>query len=99
MKISAGLAEINAIQTSGKIGKTEKAFVWPVYNAGKVERIHSFARRTESNAYYSKPSNEDHLKLLDIYMQSEETEYTKSGITSKKTAISQPSGNFFDAVV
>ena len=76
---------------------SEKFYVWPLYNAGRVENIHGVTRRTESNITYSKPSPEDHDKMLNLMKSNSHQEYSPSGI-SRKTAIGIQPGSFFDAL-
>lgn len=97
MRISTGMAEIGFSGMANNRIASEKFYVWPLYNAGRVENIHGVTRRTESNITYSKPSPEDHDKMLALMKSGSHHEYSPAGISRKTTSGIQP-GSFFDAL-
>ena len=96
MRISSGMAEINFGNPPNRIA-SEKFYVWPLYNAGRVETIHGVMRRTESNVTYSKPTTEDRDRLLAMMNDNPQKEYSPAGTLRAKTYGIQP-GSFFDAI-
>jgi hypothetical protein len=97
MRISSGLAEINYNSPQTNRIVSEKIFTWPVYNAGKIEKIHGVTRHTESNITYSKPSVEDRIKLLSMSDSNAEMTYTQAGEHRSSRAVAP--GSLFDAIV
>ncbi len=98
MRISSGLAEIGfGIHQGGRIA-SEKFYVWPLYNAGRVETIHGVTRRTESNGIYTKPSPEDRDRIMNLAKEQTENEYSPSGRISKTPPGIRP-GSLFEAIV
>ena len=98
MRISSGMAEIGFNALHGSRIASEQFYVWPLYNAGKVESIHSVTRRTESNVTYSKPSQEDRERIMDLARDRSFNEYSPSGKIGRPAAGFQP-GSLFDAIV
>jgi hypothetical protein len=98
MKISGGISEITLPSATGNV-RSEKIFIWPRYNAGRVYRAQGVAGRTRSSVVYSKPTMEDHFKLLTSARNSYEIAYSAAGrIVVKNLSAYQP-GSFFDALV
>ncbi len=97
MMISNGISEIRLHQSGVHRTESERIFVWPLYNAGKVEKIHGVTRHTESNAMYAKPSGDDREKILSMSAHRSEVTYTPRG-DQKSHLMLQP-GSLFDAVV
>lgn len=98
MRISSGVAEIGVSTIHGNRMIAEKAFVWPVYDAGSVNRIRGVTRRTDSNVTYTKPSPEDHIELLQKADGFIELEYTPKGTIARKNSLAYQPGAFFDAL-
>ena len=96
MQISSGISEINFFNTN-KVS-TEKIYSWPLYNSGKVDKIHSITRRTETNNTYTKPSFEDKEKLIGISLQQTHSEYNSKGLKIKNLSAIPP-GSLFNAIV
>jgi len=96
MRISSGISEIYFHNPANDI-KSERVFVWPVYNAGRIENIHGITRQTQSNVIYAKPSNEDKEKILTHYSARPEETYTQKG-NRQPLQTFQP-GTLFDALV
>jgi len=98
MRISTGIAELHlASAQSGRV-KAEKAYLWPVYDAGKITNIHGVTKRTDSNSVYSKPLPEEHIRLLQELHNSPIAEYTPRGLASERRSVSYQPGTFFDAL-
>lgn len=98
MRISSGFAEIGFNMTGSQRIASEQFYVWPLYNAGKVENIHSVTRRTESNVTYMKPSPQDRVRIMDLSKDSSMKEYSASGKLQSPVHGIQP-GSLFDAIV
>lgn len=98
MKISSGFSEININTLQSNKIRSEKLYVWPVYDQGKVEQIHAVTRRTESNIAYSKPVESDHMKLMGISRNTFESEYNSSGKVTQRSVLAAQPGTFFDAI-
>ncbi|MCU0845752.1 MAG: hypothetical protein MUC76_12600 [Spirochaetes bacterium] len=98
MKISSGIAEISLSIHQGNRIVSEKAFLWPAYNAGKVTSIHGIMRQTESNATYITPSPEERERLLGALFNSPATEYSSKGRVYENRYLSYQPGTFFDAL-
>ena len=73
------MAEIGFAAQGGQRIASERFYVWPLYNAGRVENIHGVARRTESNILYAKPSPEDRNRIMDLAKDRSFSEYSPSG--------------------
>lgn len=97
MRISTGIADIAFSALQGTKAGSEKFFVWPLYNAGRIESIHGVSRRTESNAVYLKPSPEDRERILNLAKNQSENEYSSSGRLGSTPAWVRP-GSLFDAL-
>jgi hypothetical protein len=98
MKISAGISEIALPSAMGKV-RSEKIFIWPRYNSGRVYRTRGVAGKTKSSVVYSKPAMEDHFKLLAFARNSHEIAYSAAGRTIVKNPSAYQPGSFFDALV
>ncbi len=98
MKISSGIAELNLSTYQGGRIVSEKAFLWPAYNAGKVTSIHGIMRQTESNATYIKPSPEERERLLGDLFNAPAPEYSSKGRVYTNRYLSYQPGTFFDAL-
>jgi hypothetical protein len=98
MRISSGMADIGFNTLPGSRIASERFYVWPLYNAGRVESIRGVTRRTESNAVYSKPSPEGREKILDLAKDRSYHEYSPSGRIGGPHTGLQP-GSLFDAIV
>ncbi len=97
MRISAGIAEISFTNLQGTRPASDKFFVWPLYNAGRIDSIHGVSRRTESNALYLKPSPEDRERILNIAKNHSENEYSSSGKIGNTPTWVRP-GSLFEAL-
>jgi hypothetical protein len=97
MRISSGMAEIGYGNLLSSRIASEKFYIWPLYNSGRVENIHGVTRRTESNITYSKPSSEDRDKLLAAMNDNSLQEYSPAGKYHRRSFGIHP-GSFFDAL-
>ncbi len=96
MRISSGIAEISQHSYRNNRVENSKMYVWPVYNAGRVEQIRGITRKTDSNVVYSKPTVEDAEKIHKLVTENTMSEYTASGSQDMKVSI-EP-GTLFDAI-
>lgn len=97
MRISSGMAEIGFSNLPGMRVASERFFVWPLYNAGRVESIQGVTRRMESNVIYSKPSQPDHDRIMDFARDRSFSEYSPAGRTGRAHCGIQP-GALFEAI-
>jgi hypothetical protein len=98
MNISSGISEINFHSYTKGTSASEKVYIWPAYNNGKVESIHSVLKRTENNAVYTKPSPEERERIMDMIKNSKQYEYSSDGNIARNRFVLQP-GSLFDAIV
>ena len=97
MRISTGMAEISFQNIPGSRIASEQFYVWPLYNAGRVESIHGVTRRTDSNITYTKPSQEDREKIMGLANERSFNEYSSAGRIGRAHGGLQP-GSLFDAI-
>jgi hypothetical protein len=94
MMISSGISEIYSTQTQG----AQKTFLWPVYDAGKVDPVFRVARETDGKAYYSKPTEEERDRLLSAAEKTRGvSSYNSTGGIAHSSIGFKP-GTFFDAL-
>ncbi len=98
MKISTGMAEISFLNSQNRRITSESFYVWPQYNAGKVDKIQGVIRETESKVIYSKPLPEEREKLLAQAANSADRGYSSTGKMENPGARLLP-GSLFDAIV
>ncbi|HEY1407009.1 MAG TPA: hypothetical protein VF857_10405 [Spirochaetota bacterium] len=78
--------------------KAEKVYLWPVYNAGKVDPVYRVTRELEGQVTYTKPTPEERDRLLSMNASTNPNEgYTASGVRKKANPFTP--GTFFDAYV
>lgn len=94
MMVSGGISEINL--TSGTYGP-QKVYLWPVYNAGKVDPIFRITRELDGKAHYSKPTPEEKERLLSDMKKKGFDTYSVGSNRVKNSPYSP--GTFFDACV
>ena len=98
MRISSGISEIALTAMKGNNISTERIYVWPRYNSGRVEKIRPLIRQTDTSIIYSKPSPEDREKILSYYHDNPVREYNASGSYQFQSKLVKP-GSLFDATV
>jgi hypothetical protein len=98
MRISTGLAEIGFAGYADNRIASEKFYLWPQYNAGRVNQIRGVTRHTESNVIYSKPLGEDRDKIMELSRDRSGFEYTNTGRADRHASGIRP-GALFDAIV
>ncbi|HPI13791.1 MAG TPA: hypothetical protein PK875_05530 [Spirochaetota bacterium] len=98
MKISTGIAEVQLSTYQPTRIVSEKAFLWPAYNAGRITPIHGIMRQTESQAAYITPSPEERDRLLGELFNSPAPEYSANGRVFSNRYMSYQPGTFFDAL-
>ncbi|MGL4370259.1 MAG: hypothetical protein ACRCUT_11410 [Spirochaetota bacterium] len=98
MRISTGLAEIYTPRTDAASPAT-RTYLWPVYDAGKVDPVFRVTREIDGQGFYTKPTPEEKERLLNM-MQSRKTAASYNaagGIAHAGDHIFKP-GTFFDAM-
>lgn len=98
MKISGGISEIALPSAMGSRIRSEKIFVWPRYNSGRVYRVQDVLQKTRSSIVYAKPTMEDHHELLTGARDSQDIVYSAAGRIIVKNPPAYP-GSFFNALV
>ena len=98
MRISTGIAEIGFTVPGSQRITSEQFYVWPLYNAGRVENIHGVTRRTDSNITYTKPSPEDRDRIMNLSRDRSLKEYSITGKLRNPANGIQP-GSLFEAIV
>jgi len=94
MNISSGISAINIASGSGVNRVSNKTYVWPVYQDGKVEKIKS-ANRQFGEPVYFKPSENARDEILKNAALTENS-YTPQG-TIAKTSPKIERGSLFSA--
>ncbi len=83
MNISNGISVINFISQANSTAKTQKAYLWPAYNNGIVNKINRLSDKIASNISYVNPS----LNENDAKNNFRDFEYNSSGkITTSPSA-------------
>ncbi len=85
--ISSGLSEIQLNGTKSA-SEAKKAYIWPVYQEGKVEAI-SPVKRGYSAPIYFKPSQDQKEKIMEI-LQNKDLSYNEKGYLQKSNTIVEP---------
>lgn len=96
MNISGGISEITFSSQAGSASRPGKIYLWPNYNAGRVNQIRGVVNKTESNIIYSKPLGEDIVKVIRDHAESPR-HYTSAGSIQKGSTGTYP-GMLFDAI-
>jgi hypothetical protein len=96
MNIGSGLSEITS-QGSAALYGTQKVYLWPVYNAGKVDPVFRVAREIDGHIYYNKTKPEDRPNILAEAGKSSIDLYGSNG--AKTRSLMAPTGSLFDAYV
>jgi hypothetical protein len=95
MKISQGISEISLSHPANI--RPGKAYLWPVYDAGKVDPIFRVSRELDGKIFYSKPAPSERDRLLQSDHTVYDNSYSSQG-TRRKISAFLP-GTFFDAYV
>ena len=95
MRISSGMAEI---YSPSQVSGAQKTWLWPVYDAGKVDPVFRVARETDGKAYYTKPTPEERDRLLSLAAEARSQAYTSTGGIVSSGDIHFRPGTFFDAM-
>jgi hypothetical protein len=96
MNIGNGISEITSPGTAAIYG-SQKVYLWPVYNAGKVDPVFRVAREIDGHVFYNTTKPEDRPKILADAGKSSIEGYGFNG--AKTRALMTPSGSLFDAYV
>jgi len=97
MNVSSGLVEIGFNLMNGKKIAADTFYVWPHYNAGRVENIHGISRRNESAGAYYRPSPDERDRIQTLMHNSVYNQYSPSGGISRSVSGIRP-GLLFDEV-
>jgi len=95
MRISQGISEISMSNTANI--RANKMYLWPVYDAGKVDPIFRVSRELDGKIFYSKPAPGERDRLLQSAHTVYDNSYSPQG-TRKKVSAFLP-GTFFEAYV
>ena len=95
MRISSGMAEISSPQAAQGARKT---WLWPVYDAGKVDPVFRVTREIDGKGYYTKPTPEERERLLGMMAESRAQTYTPTGGIVQSGDVRFRPGTFFDAM-
>jgi hypothetical protein len=96
MNIGNGISEITTPGTAAIYG-SQKVYLWPVYNAGKIDPVFRVAREIDGHIYYKKTKPEDRPSILADAGKSSVETYGANG--ARNRALMTPSGALFDAYV
>ena len=89
MNISSGVSEISTAG-GGKI------FLWPNYNAGRIQPVKPVSVKNGKPVVYTKPDSVSAEKILQNLKSPTET-YTREMKISRNFSTIAPKGSFFDA--
>lgn len=94
MNISTGMSVINYPALRGNSVESRKLYLWPVYNAGGVEKVHAVRGRTSSPVNIQAVS-EEYANQIHKMKESGEMLYTSQGRAYNSNIISSPLGSMF----
>ncbi|MBN2158058.1 MAG: hypothetical protein JW807_01590 [Spirochaetes bacterium] len=97
MRISAGIAEINVNNPAAPERASERFYVWPAYNAGRVQQVRGLTRRPEPEILYIKPSPEERDSILGMSKERSHHEYLPTGRIGRTAPYIRP-GSLFEAL-
>jgi hypothetical protein len=89
------MAEIYSPQAAQGARKT---WLWPVYDAGKVDPVFRVTREIDGKGYYTTPTPEEKERLLGLMSQSRAQTYTSTGGIVSNADVHFRPGTFFDAM-
>ncbi len=95
MMISSGMAEIYSPQS---LQGAQKTWLWPVYDAGKVDPVFRVTREIDGKGFYTKPTPEEKERLLGLIADKHNQSYTATGGIVQSGDVSFRPGTFFDAM-
>jgi hypothetical protein len=96
MRISTGVAEI-ALYKQGNRVSPAKAYIWPEFPAGRIERIRGVTGKKEPGFFYTKPLPEEREKIFELMNDRKERGYTLTGKPLGFNPEITP-GSLFDAI-
>jgi hypothetical protein len=94
MNISNGISEINF---PGAAYGTQKVWLWPVYNAGKIDPVFRVSRETDGQKVNNNVPPHDRERVIDETQKRAGQIYSSQGSHIK--SLCSPSGSLFDAYV
>jgi hypothetical protein len=96
MNISSGLSSIGFNQISGPREIGNRLYLWPVYDAGRVQQLREISPR-QHPIDYIKPLESEAKRLFEDVNTAPAGFYNAQGIPSGKLYSSYLPGSFFDA--
>ena len=97
MNISTGISVINYPYHTSRGVKFNKTYLWPIYDAGSVNKIPAISSEIKSEISYIEPSNEEKNRQLAVSKNSLHIEYTSNAKALKHPSHYYP-GSLFDAM-
>ena len=94
MNISNGLSEISFRRSAETSSVSNKAYIWPGYNAGKVQKI-SKAPEFRGEPVYFKPTEEKKNEIMNL-ISNQEPAYNSNGRMQNARTYIEP-GSLFTA--
>lgn len=94
MNISTGLSEISFNRSGETKAASNKAYIWPGYNAGKVQKI-TKAPEFRGEPVYFKPTEDKKNEILNL-ISSQEPAYNSNGRVQNSRPYIEP-GSLFTA--
>ena len=95
MNISNGLSEISFRRSGETSAVSNKAYIWPGYNAGKVQKI-TKAPEFRGEPVYFKPTEEKKNEIMNL-ISNQEPAYNSNGRVQNARPYIEP-GSLFTAL-
>ncbi len=97
MRISDGVSAIVFSPVPNAKSVYEKVYLWPVYNAGRINKVDTVHGRIRSGDRYSIPFERNHL-LNHSTQNTADREYTSRGRVEIRSTSTSIRGHLFDAL-
>jgi len=97
MRISDGISAVVFSPVPNTKSVYEKVYLWPVYNAGRINKVDNVHRRIGYGNRYSIPVERDHSFNHSI-QNNPYREYTSEGTIDIRRTFTSPRGLFFDVL-
>ncbi|HOP64056.1 MAG TPA: hypothetical protein PK358_11495 [Spirochaetota bacterium] len=94
MNISTGLSEISFNRSNETAAVSKKAYIWPGYNAGKVNKV-TRAPEFRGEPVYFKPTEEKKNEIMGL-ISNQEPAYNSAGKVQNTKPYVEP-GSLFTA--
>jgi len=95
MVLSTGISEINYLSQNKNL---KKVYLWPKYNAGKINKINKITKRSDSNNLHINNPSTDLKKTAHLTNTPFETLYNIKGMSYNTTTMPQKPGSFLDVI-